>query len=81
MTNIEADIAIGQSEEIVDGLRAENERLTKEARINDLIAKQLQRSIEINVHLRTALRKAAERFEAKGMQSDAFEARRVLRDI
>lgn len=52
----------------------------REARLDRSMAAQLQASIERNRHLRNALEKAAMRFEAKGMASDAFEARRVLRD-
>lgn len=53
----------------------------KRVRIEENIAKQLQRSIEINSHLRTALGKAADALEAKGLNFAANDARRALREL
>jgi hypothetical protein len=61
-------------------IRAVKEQLQKEQRIGIGMAGTLERSMATNRALRCALEKAAQRFEAKGMHSDAFEVRRVLRE-
>jgi hypothetical protein len=57
------------------------EALDRVKRIDEAVVSRLSRSIEINSKLRIGLEKAAQRFEAKGMQSDAYECRRVLREL